>query len=240
MTPALIIRDTTPPEPSGPPRDADGRPLRYLVGLDLGQTQDFTALAVLERRRVRPDDLPHNRQPPYSVRHLQRFYLGTPYPEVVSAVIELLRKPPLPGCLLLVDQTGVGRAVVDLFRQGLAGKVTCRMKGITITAGASVTQAEDGELRVPKKDLVGVLQSLLQTRRLLVASSLPDAVVLVKELENFKVKFTAAANETYEAWREGDHDDLVLAVALAAWAGEQGLAEGEGSPPPRPSRLRPT
>jgi len=29
------------------------------------------------------------------------------------------------------------------------------------------------------------------------------------------------ANEQYEAWREGDHDDLVLAVAMACWLGQQ-------------------
>jgi hypothetical protein len=30
---------------------------------------------------------------------------------------------------------------------------------------------------------------------------------------------TAAANETFEAWRERDHDDLVLALALALYVG---------------------
>jgi hypothetical protein len=41
---------------------------------------------------------------------------------------------------------------------------------------------------------------------------------LVKELENFKVKVsTRTAHDSYEAWRESDHDDLVLALALACW-----------------------
>jgi hypothetical protein len=29
-----------------------------------------------------------------------------------------------------------------------------------------------------------------------------------------------------EAWREGDHDDMVLSVALACWAGERFLKWG--------------
>ena len=34
-------------------------------------------------------------------------------------------------------------------------------------------------------------------------------------------------------WREGRHDDLVLAVAVAAWLGEQALtAPGEGPDEP--------
>ncbi len=29
------------------------------------------------------------------------------------------------------------------------------------------------------------------------------------------------AHDSYEAWREGVHDDLVLSVALACWTAEQ-------------------
>jgi hypothetical protein len=30
-----------------------------------------------------------------------------------------------------------------------------------------------------------------------------------------------STTETLDAWREGPHDDLVLAVAIAAWRGER-------------------
>lgn len=83
----------------------------YFVGLDLGQTTDFTALCVLERPRLKTAIEP---DPPYALRHLQRFPLGTPYPEVVRDLIAVLKTPPMPGSLVAVDQTGVGRAVVDL------------------------------------------------------------------------------------------------------------------------------
>ena len=33
------------------------------------------------------------------------------------------------------------------------------------------------------------------------------------------------ALETFESWRERDHDDLVLAVVLVAWVGERGLPQ---------------
>jgi hypothetical protein len=36
----------------------------------------------------------------------------------------------------------------------------------------------------------------------------------------FRIKVTASANETFEAWRERDHDDLVLAAAIAVWCAE--------------------
>jgi hypothetical protein len=200
--------------------------VRHFIGLDLGQAQDFTALAVLSRPRVLGHEPPADRQSPYAVPHLHRFTLGTPYPQIVAAVVDLLRSPPLRGSMLVVDQTGVGRPVVDMLTDGLEGRVNCQFCPITITAGHEVTRSEVGQLRVPKKELVASLQVLLQTRRLRIAQALPDAATLVRELETFRVKVTAAANETFGAWREGQHDDLVLAVALAAWMGERCLPEG--------------
>jgi hypothetical protein len=193
-----------------------------LIGLDLGQTQDFTALAVLRRPRKTGNETRNDPLPTYDVPHLQRFPLGTPYPQIVAAVVELLRTPVLRGSMLIVDQTGVGRAVVDMFVDALHGRANGWFCPITITGGIDVTEA-NGSMRVPKKELVGCLQVLLQTRRLHIAQSLPEAAILVRELETFRVKITEAANETFGAWREGQHDDLVLAVALAAWMGERCL-----------------
>src|SRR5262249_19043086 len=86
----------------------------------------------------------------------------------------------------------------------------------------------DGAWHVPKKELVSTLQVLLQGRRLKVAA-VPERDVLLKELLNFKVKVTVGAAETFEAWRERDHDDLVLAVALACWVVGHGRDAGGGS-----------
>jgi hypothetical protein len=180
-----------------------------VFGLDLGQQSDFTALAGLEQGRG-ADGLAQ-----YAVRHLRRWPLGTPYPAVVADVERLFGRPEVADALVAVDQTGVGRPVVDLFRA--SGRVN--LLPVTITAGHAVTQAEDGR-HVPKKVLVSTVQVLLQSRRLTIARGLKESGVLVKELLNFKVRVTPAANETFGCWREGAHDDLVLAVALAAWAGE--------------------
>jgi hypothetical protein len=68
---------------------------------------------------------------------------------------------------------------------------------------------------------VGCLQVLLQTGRLKIASALPEAELLVKELLAFQVKITSHAHDSYGAWREGTHDDLVLALAIATWYGSQ-------------------
>ncbi|MEO5953213.1 MAG: hypothetical protein ABIQ44_12175 [Chloroflexia bacterium] len=87
---------------------------------------------------------------------------------------------------------------------------------IVITGGTKVTR-EGNARHVPKRDLVGALQVLIQSSRLKAAKGLSDGQMLVHELQNFKYKISAAGNDTYAAWREGDHDDLVLAVALPVW-----------------------
>jgi len=37
---------------------------------------------------------------------------------------------------------------------------------------------------------------------------------------SFRAKITTRGNDTYEVWCEGDHDDMVLALALSCWYGE--------------------
>jgi hypothetical protein len=65
---------------------------------------------------------------------------------------------------------------------------------------------------------VSAVQIALQSGRLKIAEELALAETLRKELLNFRIKVNiSTAHDSYEAWREGDHDDLVLATALACW-----------------------
>ncbi len=88
-----------------------------VIGADLGQAQDPTAIAVAE---VHPPEI-HG-------RHLERLPLGTPYPKVVERIGDLVDK--LPGADLVVDATGVGRAVLDQMREAGLAPVA-----VTITGG---------------------------------------------------------------------------------------------------------
>jgi hypothetical protein len=47
--------------------------------------------------------------------------------------------------------------------------------------------------------------------------------MLAKELAAFQVKVSESAEMEMDAWRQGAHDDLVLAVAIAAWLGEHAM-----------------
>lgn len=183
-----------------------------LIGLDLGQAKDYTAITIMERFH-------HKKPTEYHLRHLERLK-GIPYPDQVERVAAIIKSPQLAGkrITLIVDQTGVGRPVVDMIR---AKRLGVPVSAILIHGGDAVGQ-EGNDFRVPKRDLVGVLQVLLQGKRFVVAEAMPEAKILVNELLNFKVKINlATAHDSYEALREGDHDDLVLSAAIACWWGEK-------------------
>jgi len=200
----------------------------YLLGLDLGQAADYTALTIAELRNEPTGELwsddTEKTVKHYDIRHLERFPLGTSYPSIVACVVDRCAALPRPGYSdiapqLVVDATGVGRPVVDLLR---AAQPRADIVPVNITGGnAAAHDATTGYWNVPKRDLASTLAVLLQSARLNVAPALPDAAVLQQELLNFKVKITAAAHDTYGAWREGQHDDLVLATALATWWSER-------------------
>jgi hypothetical protein len=58
-----------------------------------------------------------------------------------------------------------------------------------------------------------------------VAARLPLAETLLRAMEALKATITPAGSAPALSWREREHDDLVLAVALAAWQGERTAPE---------------
>jgi hypothetical protein len=191
--------------------------------LDLGELKDFTALVLVERWQ------PYDAPTVYRVRDLRRWELRTRYPVIVQDVVHYLTMPRLGRPVLrdvpswvAIDATGVGRAVWEQFTEQpelRSLRQSGRLRAITITGGTSYG-FDKGSMswHVPKKDLVGAVQSTLGTGQLKASTALELAPVLRKELEMFRAKVNiSTGHESYEAWRDRDHDDLVLALALALW-----------------------
>lgn len=178
----------------------------HVVGVDLGQTSDYTAITILEERVENS----------YDVRYLERLR-NTPYPQIVKRLDHLVRRlPEWPS--MAVDATGVGRPVIDMIRDA---NLPASVYPITLTGGDAVTS--DGmERHVPKRDVASTIAVLLQTGRLRISRRLKESETLLRELLNFRVKISLSGHDSYEAWREQQHDDLVLAVGLAAWLFEKG------------------
>jgi hypothetical protein len=217
-TPVFLLRSTT-----------------WVVGCDLGQSNDPTAICILEwrkgvlslnsewERHTRCDLLPEKPAERLVVRHLERLRLGMSYPEVVQEVRAILVRPPLDVTTkLVIDETGVGRAVGDIFvQEGM------RPERVTITAGSEETIAPGfNRWSVAKQILVSKLDAALHTGLLRIAKELREAGPLAEELKNFQRSISAAGRQTYSA-RVGMHDDLVLATALAVWWATR-------PPPPQP------
>jgi hypothetical protein len=182
---------------------------RYFTGLDLGQSQDFSAIVTIVRRRYVDENgryVAHK----YTVKGLKRWPLGTTYKSIAEDVRIMFDDKPLSASQLGIDATGVGKAVVELVR---GEEPKAAIIPIVITAG-HVASYTKGECHVPKKDLVAVVTSVLQRKLLAIPKSLPESTVLRDELVAFKAKITNAGNMTFEAdWRSRQHDDVVLATA---------------------------
>ena len=185
----------------------------------MGQSRDFTAIAVVEMVEMKGEwdaaAYAWRKEVMHQLRFLERVPLGTPYPEVVDRVVAVTRTRELAGrCHVAVDGTGVGRPVVDLLRDARPGGVLMP----AILTGGDFETRDQGYYRVPKRDLIIGLQVLLQRGVIQIAAGLEHGAELVKEMAAMQVKVTMAGHEQYGAWREGSHDDMVLAVALACWS----------------------
>jgi hypothetical protein len=197
-------------------------PRSYVMGVDLGQSHDPTAIAVVEselRVRCFYDGL--NYEPrqkveggEYRVRHLERLPLKMAYPMQVAHVMGLLRAPELRDCEVVIDETGVGKPVCDLFEAG-----GLRPHRVAITAGMEEVRAGERSWRVAKILLVSRLQAVLNTGELRLSPGLAELRALRQELAEFRMRHTPAGNAVFGA-REGRHDDLVLALAIALWRAE--------------------
>lgn len=202
--------------------DIDGRETEYILGLDLGQASDPSALTVTEKETPYVSAR-HGREhgdPSYAVVHIDRFDLGTPYPEVVRRTAAVQRAPETgEDPSLVMDATGVGAPVVDDFKEEGLDPVE-----IIFTSGDSVT-SEGKTYKVPKADLATTVQVLLQTGRLAIAEDLDHAGQLVREMKQFRVKVTDAGHARFEHAAESDSDDVLLSLACALWYGENAVQQ---------------
>ena len=105
--------------------------------------------------------------------------------------------------------------VVDLLRRA---NLPCRLLPVTITGGERET-CQNGNWTVPKRDLIRGLLVQFQQGALHISGHLPDAETLLAELGNMRINVSPDGHATYCADRNGEHDDLVIAAALANWRG---------------------
>jgi len=189
----------------------------YVIGIDPGQANDPTALALIEYDTLQ--------EPTYHLRGLHRFPLKTPYTTLPAALEQRLSSPPLlEHTLVAVDATGVGAPIIDLLRERLTA---VPVYAITITGGTNTTGGfKDPHL--PKRDLIGTLSVIVEQRRLRIAANMTNTAALIDELLAYRRTTNEHGHDTYAA-AAGSHDDLVLATSLALWT-----AKNRQAAKPRP------
>jgi hypothetical protein len=186
----------------------------FTVGLDLGQSIDPTAVAIIEKVRVPalvkgriPDRIPYVTT--YGCRHLERLPLRVTYPDVVQYVRTMMATAPLvENSKLVIDASGVGRPVFDLFKE--AG---LKPAGVVITGGDGWSE-DCGMFRVSKQLLVSQLTRAIHSGAIAIAAAWPEAQALRAELSDFRMNTTVSGNATFGA-RSGRHDDLAAVLNRA-------------------------
>lgn len=172
----------------------------FSVGIDIGRVNDPTAVVVLEL--IGPCTL--------HVLKCERLQLGMPFTEQVKSIQRTLALPALQsGHGVTVDATGVGAPVVEMMRHaGVQG-----MLGLSICSGK-------GDVRrgtVGKGELVMCAQIAIQGGHVKANPALKDAAALIGELRNYRVSQSSGTGNLSWNAREGEHDDLVLALCLATF-----------------------
>src|SRR5215218_413804 len=185
------------------PRRPKYSPPRYSVGVDLGQANDPTAIAVLKKNIMPPDTAlfapvgksPSNRLVEgslvYDLVYLKRPKLGTPYDVIARRVADLICELEPQGAFgelgqvtLCVDGTGVGRGVVDMLRtefqrRGASSKSVPRVDFRAVSVTGSQTslkrpQRSSGYWSVPKKDLVFPAVAAFQQGKIRIAKGITE------------------------------------------------------------------
>jgi len=185
------------------------------IGVDLGKLRDYTAICAIDVEFIRAGRDPVLACDVYdkrvTVRILERVRLGTSYPRVVRRVREVAnRAADLGRVTVVVDATGLGGPVVDMFREA---DVRAELVPVTISGGEHAAQGHGG-WTVPKAELMVGLQMMVAEGELRIAANLPLRREFLEEALKIGPELHAKGT---------GHDDLVMAMALGCWRmGERG------------------
>ena len=167
------------------------------AGLDVGRKRDRSALVMIQDSRV--------------------FYAVAIRGLSLPAQRQWVAEAPYQPDLIAVDATGIGLGLAE-------GGLSSPVLAVTITGSSGgPSGVTDGACTVGKLHLVGLVAKALRERTLAVAPRCLGRDELRAELEAMVVGHTATGRIKAEA--RADHDDLVLALALALLARDMLLGE---------------
>jgi hypothetical protein len=210
------------------------RKTRFVMGVDVGQIVDPTAICVieycegvmdygsdLERHTSQTEALGLQKgSQRWRCVHMERLPLGTKYGVIVQHVAGLLATPQLQAdpnknrkaSELVIDAGGAG-GVAEMFQAAGMDPISVIIRG-----GLDTNWKGRNRFTVAKEELIGLLDARLNHDRfpLTFSKHLVEGEAFRDEVADFTRSTSGAGRMKYEA-KQGKHDDMILAVSLAVW-----------------------
>ncbi len=214
MKNTALIRQFATPRPIKPPR-------QWFLGLDFGQRQDYSAVAALELKWEHigrcPTYYTFGYQPQVVIRGLRRFALDTPYVALGPQVIDYIRNTCGidQSVDLVLDASGPGAPMVEMFRNSLSDNVT--VHPVIITSGQTENPIKGGARAIPRNALLTRLLLTMGAGSLIAEPGVPFWKEFVEEMTEL------SADDGHP--RSGAHDDLVIGAGLGLDYALRGVPE---------------
>lgn len=197
--------------------------VRYFVGADLGQANDYSSAVVVKDQQLPIYDGtrvvlgPRERTVVFADK-----FRGVSYVDVCDYLIRLRNAAPFGGkSELVIDGTSIGRVVSDMLKdQGVDHTA------IQMTGGQDWTR-KGRYVNASKTLMVENLAVLFAAGELTFAHDLPLRDEIEEDLSSFTTQTTAAGNQIITQSRNASgHGDIGIALIVAAFASQYLAPQG--------------
>lgn len=197
---------------------------RYLLGVDLAKSLDFTSFAVVHMEfDLKLNDFV------YHLVGLDRIR-GVDYPKITDLILETAKRlrgkvfdGAWDGPHVCMDASGLGAPIRDYLKQsgwfggGMHGR---SIFPVVFTGGeAARYDTVTRNYNISKSIIISNFLSLMQHRRFDYAPGLEALPLLDQEIANFKYHLTPSGHTGFDA-EQGAHDDLICATCVPLIIGE--------------------
>lgn len=191
--------------------------VRYFVGADLGQANDFSSAVVVKDQQLPIADGSRVKLGPRerTVVFADKFK-GVSYVDVVDYLIRLRNAPPFGGkSELVIDGTSIGRVVSDMLHEQSVDHTAVQM------TGGQEWRRSGRYVNASKTLMIENLAVLFAAGDLKFAQDLPLRKEIEEDLASFTTQTTAAGNQIITQSRNASgHGDMGIALIVAAFASQ--------------------
>lgn len=191
--------------------------VRYFVGADLGQANDFSSAVVVKDQQLPIADGSRVKLGPRerTVVFADKFR-GVSYVDVVDYLIRLRNAPPFGGkSELVIDGTSIGRVVSDMLHEQSVDHTAVQM------TGGQEWRRSGRYVNASKTLMIENLAVLFAAGDLKFAQDLPLRKEIEEDLASFTTQTTAAGNQIITQSRNASgHGDKGIALIVAAFASQ--------------------